>query len=269
MSRSLNRAQIIGNLGADPDLRALASGMAVCRLSVATSESWNDKNTGEAREETEWHRVTLWGKVAEIASQYLHKGDKVFVEGKIRTRKWQDQSGQDRYSTEIHADNLLMLGGRPTDTAAGAYAPQPAYTPPPGHNPPPQRPAPPRPAPAPQRSHPSARAAIRPRRPRMAWTSTTTSPSEPGDAPWRPSTSSAPPTFCGCTPRPCAAAPAGGRSPACASGAPGSFWTWIWRSGCARNMINPRERRYRNSEMHQDVSGPGRLRGVAMNASGC
>ncbi len=162
MSRSLNRAQIIGNLGADPDLRALASGMAVCRLSVATSESWNDKNTGEAREETEWHRVTLWGKLAEIASQYLHKGDKVFVEGKIRTRKWQDQSGQDRYSTEIHADNLLMLGGRPTDTAAGAYAPQPAYsqpgypatgayTPPPSHNPPPQRPAPPRHAPAPQR----------------------------------------------------------------------------------------------------------------------
>ena len=123
MSRSLNRAQIIGNLGADPELRALASGMAVCRLSVATSESWNDKNTGEAREETEWHRVTLWGKLAEIASQYLHKGDKVFVEGKIRTRKWQDQSGQDRYSTEIHADNLLMLGGRPADTAAGAYGP--------------------------------------------------------------------------------------------------------------------------------------------------
>lgn len=162
MSRSLNRAQIIGNLGGEPELRTLANGMAVGRLSVATSESWNDKTTGEAREETEWHRVTLWGKLAEIATQYLHKGDKVFIEGKIRTRKWQDQSGQDRYSTEIHADNLLMLGGRPTDTAAGAYAPQPAYsppgypatgayTPPPSHNPPPQRPAPPRPTPAPQR----------------------------------------------------------------------------------------------------------------------
>ncbi len=119
MSRSLNRAQIIGNLGTEPELRTLANGMSVGRLSVATSESWNDKNTGEAREETEWHRVTLWGKLAEIASQYLHKGDKVFIEGKIRTRKWQDQSGQDRYSTEIHADNLLMLGGRPQGEGYG------------------------------------------------------------------------------------------------------------------------------------------------------
>ena len=130
MSLSLNRAQIIGNLGTEPDLRALSSGMAVCRLSIATSESWNDKTTGEAREETEWHRITLWGKLAEIANQYLHKGDKVFIEGKIKTRKWQDQSGQDRYSTEIHADNLLMLGGQPTGTATGSYAPPPAYSPP-------------------------------------------------------------------------------------------------------------------------------------------
>ncbi len=162
MSRSLNRAQIIGNLGTEPELRTLANGMSVGRLSVATSESWNDKNTGEAREETEWHRVTLWGKLAEIASQYLHKGDKVFIEGKIRTRKWQDKEGLDRYSTEIHADNLLMLGGRPADTAPGAYAPPHAYSPPgypatgaypqaPGHHPPPQRSVPPRPAPAPQR----------------------------------------------------------------------------------------------------------------------
>ncbi len=156
MSRSLNRAQIIGNLGTEPELRALASGMAVCRLSVATSEGWNDKTTGEAREETEWHRITLWGKLAEIASQYLHKGDKVFIEGKIKTRKWQDQSGQDRYSTEINADQMLMLGGRPADTAPGAYAPPPAYSPPgypatgaypkaPGHHPPAPRPAPQRP----------------------------------------------------------------------------------------------------------------------------
>ncbi len=119
MSRSLNRAQIIGNLGTEPELRTLANGMAVGRLSVATSEAWNDKTTGEAREETEWHRVTLWGKLAEIASQYLHKGDKVFIEGKIRTRKWQDQSGQDRYSTEINADNMLMLGGRPAGESYG------------------------------------------------------------------------------------------------------------------------------------------------------
>ena len=111
-TRSLNRAQVIGNLGQDPDLRSLQSGMAVCNLAVATSESWTDKNTGEHREETEWHRVTLWGKLAEIAAQYLRKGDKVFLEGKLKTRKWQDQNGQDRYTTEIHADNLLMLGNR-------------------------------------------------------------------------------------------------------------------------------------------------------------
>ena len=144
MSRSLNRAQIIGNLGTEPEMRALASGMAVCRLSVATSESWNDKNTGEAREETEWHRITLWGKLAEIASHYLHKGDKVFIEGKIRTRKWQDQSGQDRYSTEIHADNMLMLGGRPAGEGHGQpptyYPPAPAADPPRQAPPAPSRP---------------------------------------------------------------------------------------------------------------------------------
>ena len=141
MSRSLNRAQIIGNLGTEPELRTLANGMAVGRLSVATSESWNDKTTGEAREETEWHRVTRWGKLAEIASQYLHKGDKVFIEGKIRTRKWQDQSGQDRYSTEINADNLLMLGGRPAGEGHSAQ-PQTYYQPTPQANPPRQAPPP-------------------------------------------------------------------------------------------------------------------------------
>lgn len=154
MSRSLNRAQIIGNLGTEPELRTLANGMAVGRLSVATSESWNDKTTGEAREETEWHRVTLWGKLAEIASQYLHKGDKVFIEGKIRTRKWQDQSGQDRYSTEIHADNLLMLGGRSASEGHSAQ-PQTYYQPAPQANPPRQAPPPAQPrtnyqAPTPQ-----------------------------------------------------------------------------------------------------------------------
>ncbi len=138
MSRSLNRAQIIGNLGGEPELRTLANGMAVGRLSVATSESWNDKTTGEAREETEWHRVTLWGKLAEIATQYLHKGDKVFIEGKIRTRKWQDQSGQDRYSTEINGDNLLMLGGRPAHEGYGQT--QTHYQPAPQANPPRQAP---------------------------------------------------------------------------------------------------------------------------------
>ena len=135
-TKSLNRAQIIGNLGAEPELKMLNSGMAVCNLAVATSESWTDKNTGELKEATEWHRITLWGKLAEIANQYLHKGDKVFIEGKIKTRKWQDQNGQDRYSTEIHADNLLMLGGKaqgsgdpgPAASSSG-YTGQPSGTP--------------------------------------------------------------------------------------------------------------------------------------------
>lgn len=127
MSRSLNRALIIGNLGADPELKTLASGSAMCSFTVATSESWTDKTTGEKREATEWHRVTLWMKLAEIAAQYLHKGDKVFIEGKIRTRKWQDQHGQDRYITEIHADNMLMLGGKPPGSANTRPQTYPAY----------------------------------------------------------------------------------------------------------------------------------------------
>ena len=130
-TRCLNRAQVIGHLGQEPDLRWLPSGMAVCNVSVATSESWSDKNTGEQREETEWHRVTLWAKLAEIAAQYLHKGDKVFLEGKLKTRKWQDQQGQERYSTEIHADNLLMLGGKNqgNDTGQGFAPPASTGTP--------------------------------------------------------------------------------------------------------------------------------------------
>lgn len=123
--RSLNRAQLIGNLGTDPDLRQLQSGMAVCNLSLATAEAWTDKTTGELREETEWHRITLWGKLAEIAAQYLAKGDKVFIEGKLKTRKWQDQSGQDRFTTEVHADNLLMLGSRRQGSADHGSGPAP------------------------------------------------------------------------------------------------------------------------------------------------
>ncbi len=127
MSRSLNRALIIGNLGADPELKTLASGSAMCSFTVATSESWTDKTTGEKREATEWHRITLWMKLAEIAAQYLHKGDKVCIEGKIRTRKWQDQHGQDRYMTEIHADNLLMLGGKSPGSTSTRPQTYPAY----------------------------------------------------------------------------------------------------------------------------------------------
>ena len=97
----INKVILVGNLGAKPELKYGASGNAVTNLSVATSESWTDKSTGQKQEKTEWHRVSLFGKIAEIAGQYLDKGSKVYVEGKLQTRKWQDQSGQDRYTTEV------------------------------------------------------------------------------------------------------------------------------------------------------------------------
>jgi single-strand DNA-binding protein len=100
----INKVILIGNLGVDPEVRYLPSGSAVANLRIATSESWKDKTTGEPQERTEWHRVALFGKLAEIAGQYLRKGSKVYIEGKLRTRKWQDQSGQDRYTTEIVVD---------------------------------------------------------------------------------------------------------------------------------------------------------------------
>lgn len=109
---SLNRAMIIGNLGRDPEVRYMPNGDAVCNINVATTENWKDKSSGERREATEWHRVTLFGKLAEIAGQYLKKGSQVYLSGKIKTRKWQDKDGQDRYTTEIHADEMKMLGGR-------------------------------------------------------------------------------------------------------------------------------------------------------------
>ena len=127
-TRSLNKMQLIGNLGADPEVRWLPSGSAVCKFTVATSESWTDKNSGELREETEWHRISLWGKLAEIAGQYLHKGDKVYLEGKLKTRKWQDQNGQDRYTTEIHADQMIMLGGKAQGSDTGQGYTRPAST---------------------------------------------------------------------------------------------------------------------------------------------
>lgn len=102
MSRgSLNKVMLIGNLGADPETRYTPSNMAITKIRIATSESWKDKNTGEAQERTEWHRVTLFGKLGEIAQQYLRKGSKVYIEGQLETRKWQDQSGQEKYSTEV------------------------------------------------------------------------------------------------------------------------------------------------------------------------
>jgi single-strand DNA-binding protein len=102
MPSSLNRVQLIGNLGNEPEVRTMPNGKQVVTMSVATSESWKDDSTGERRERTEWHRVVAFEGLAKITEQYLHKGSKVFVEGQLRTRKWQDQSGADRYSTEIH-----------------------------------------------------------------------------------------------------------------------------------------------------------------------
>jgi single-strand DNA-binding protein len=110
--RGVNKAIVLGNLGQDPELKNLPSGSAVCSLSVATSERWKDKTTGEDKELTEWHRVSLFGRLAEIAAQYLRKGSQVYIEGRLRTRKWQDKSGADRYTTEIIADELQMLGSR-------------------------------------------------------------------------------------------------------------------------------------------------------------
>lgn len=111
-SRGVNMAVLIGNLGQDPETRYMQSGDAVTNIRLATSESWKDKNTGEPREATEWHSVSFFGKLAEIAGQYLHKGSKVYVKGSIRTRKWQDSNGNDRYTTEIRADEMQMLDSR-------------------------------------------------------------------------------------------------------------------------------------------------------------
>lgn len=109
---SVNKVILIGNLGADPEVRVTSSGDAICNLRLATSESWKDKATGERREATEWHRVVLYRRLAEIARDYLKKGSKIYIEGSIRTRKWQDREGQDRYTTEIEAEELTMLSSK-------------------------------------------------------------------------------------------------------------------------------------------------------------
>jgi len=109
-SRGVNKVILIGNLGQDPEVRYMPNGGAVCNITVATSETWKDKNTGENQEKTEWHRVVMFRRLAEIAGEYLKKGSKVYLEGRLQTRKWQDQQGQDRYTTEIVADQMQMLG---------------------------------------------------------------------------------------------------------------------------------------------------------------
>ena len=112
MARGINKVILIGNLGADPESRSMPSGMNVTNLRIATSESWKDKQTGEMQERTEWHSVAMFGRLAEISAQYLRKGSQVYIEGRLRTRKWQDKEGQDRYTTEIIADQMQMLGSR-------------------------------------------------------------------------------------------------------------------------------------------------------------
>lgn len=111
-SRGINKVILIGNLGADPEVRYMPSGGAVCNVRLATSETWKDRQSGEQQERTEWHRVTVYGKLGEIAGEYLRKGSKVYFEGRLQTRKWQDQQGQDRYSTEIVASEMQMLDSR-------------------------------------------------------------------------------------------------------------------------------------------------------------
>ena len=110
-SRGINKVIVVGNLGQNPEVKYMPNGNAVTNISVATSESWKDQQ-GQIQERTEWHRIVMYRKLAEIAGQYLQKGSQVYIEGKLQTRKWQDQNGNDRYTTEIVADNMQMLGGR-------------------------------------------------------------------------------------------------------------------------------------------------------------
>ena len=112
MARGINKVIIVGNLGGDPETRYMPSGSAVTNITVATNESWKDKQTGEQKDRTEWHKVAMFNRLAEIAAEYLRKGSQVYIEGKLRTRKWQGKDGQDRYTTEIIADEMQMLGGR-------------------------------------------------------------------------------------------------------------------------------------------------------------
>jgi len=119
MARGINKVILVGNLGRDPEIKYTASGGAIANLTIATSESWNDKQTGEKVEKTEWHRVVAFQRLAEIMGEYLKKGSQVYIEGKLQTRKWQDQNGQDRYTTEIVANDMQMLGSR---AEAGAPA---------------------------------------------------------------------------------------------------------------------------------------------------
>ena len=140
MARGINKVILIGNLGKDPEVRYMPSGGAVANLTIATSDSWKDKSTGENQERTEWHRVVMFNRLGEIAGEYLKKGSKVYIEGRLQTRKWQDNNGQDRYTTEIVASDMQMLdsrgggdfqgrgGGYQQQSRGGGYQQQPAQS---------------------------------------------------------------------------------------------------------------------------------------------
>jgi len=125
---SVNKVILIGNLGKDPETRYLPSGEALTSFSIATSETWKDKTSGEKKEATEWHRISAFGKLAEICGEYLRKGSQVYIEGSLRTRKWQDKEGQDRYTTEVRADQMRMLGSRGGGDGGGSPMREPAAT---------------------------------------------------------------------------------------------------------------------------------------------
>jgi single-strand DNA-binding protein len=120
MARGVNKVILVGNLGNDPDTRYTANGAAVANISLATTDSWRDKESGETQERTEWHRIVFFNRLAEIVSEYLKKGSQVYIEGRLQTRKWQDKEGNDRYTTEIVANEMQMLGGRGGGASAGA-----------------------------------------------------------------------------------------------------------------------------------------------------
>src|SRR5271170_295843 len=120
MARGVNKVILVGNLGADPETRSMPSGTTVTNIRIATSESWKDKASGAQQERTEWHSIALFGRLGEIAAEYLRKGSQVFIEGKLRTRKWQDKQGNDRYTTEIIGDNMQMLGGKAGGGSGGS-----------------------------------------------------------------------------------------------------------------------------------------------------
>lgn len=125
-TKGVNKVILIGNLGVDPETRYMPSGAAVTTIRIATSESWKDKNTGQPVEQTEWHRVVFFNRLAEIAGEYLKKGSRVYLEGKLVTRKWQDKDGKDQYSTEVHANEIQLLDRANGSHAPGSDAPQPA-----------------------------------------------------------------------------------------------------------------------------------------------